>query len=604
MSDKIQDHIKGKVRSLSSSPGVYIFRDEKNRVLYIGKAKNLRKRVGSYFSKKSFDSHKVRILVRQVREIDHIVVDTESDALLLENNLIKEYKPRYNVLLKDDKSFPYICVKNEPFPRIFSTRNPVKDGSLYFGPYTSVHMVRMILEFIRQLYPLRNCNYNLVEENISAGKFKVCLEYHIGNCRGPCAGQQSSEDYDNNIQQIIRILRGNIAGVHNFLREKMEREAKAHEFEEAQLTKEKLELLSKYQSKSTIVNPSITNLDVISFIDSKDFAVSNYIKVVNGAVIKSQTIEIKKVMAEKKEDLLPLVITEMINRTADVSSEIVVPFLPEISPAGFKLTVPVKGDKKRLLDLSTRNARYYLDQKRKVASESKTTGRYDRILERVKLDLGLKVKPSHIECFDNSNIQGSNPVSACVVFKNARPVISEYRHYNITTVTGPNDYASMKEVVLRRYKRLSEDKATLPDLVVVDGGKAQLGAAAEALESLNLSEKVQVIAIAKRLEEIYLPGDPVPVYLDKTSETLRLIQHLRNEAHRFSLKFHRQKRSSVFTRSELDSIPGLGPKSVEKLYRHYKTYQAIIDSDYDEVVSVIGKMRAGILFEYFAGRRE
>lgn len=604
MRDNIKDHIMEKVRSLSCSPGVYIFRDENNRVLYIGKAKNLRKRVGSYFSKKNFESNKVRILVRQIREIDHIVVETESDALLLENNLIKEYKPRYNVLLKDDKSFPYICVKNETYPRIFSTRNPVKDGSFYFGPYTSVHMVRMILEFIRQLYPLRNCNHNLIEENISAGKFKVCLEYHIGNCRGPCVGEQSSEDYDNNIQQIIKILKGNIAGVHNYLRENMERHAKAHEFEEAQATKEKLEQLSKYQSKSTIVNPSITNLDVISFIDNADFAVSNYLKVVNGAVIQSQTIDIKKVMAEKKEDLLSLVITEMINRTADVSSEIVVPFLPEICPAGVKLTVPVKGDKKRLLDLSTRNARYYLDQKRKVASESKSAGRYERILERVKLDLGLKVKPSHIECFDNSNIQGSNPVSACVVFKNASPVKSEYRHYNITTVTGPNDYASMKEVVLRRYKRLLADKVTLPELIVVDGGKAQLGAAKEALESLNLSEKIHVIAIAKRLEEIYLPGDPVPVYLDKTSETLRLIQHLRNEAHRFSLKFHRQKRSSGFAKSELDSIPGLGPKSVEKLYRHFKTYRAIIDSDHDEVVSLIGKMRADILFKYFAERSQ
>ncbi len=598
------NNLQESVKSLPSSPGVYLFRNKDNKVIYTGKAKNLKKRVSSYFAKKTFHNNKIRILVKQIRKIDHIVVETESDALLLENNLIKEHKPRYNVLLKDDKSFPYICIKNEPFARVFSTRNPVRDGSTYYGPYTSVYMVRMILEFIRQLYPLRNCNYQLSKQNIDSGKFKVCLEYHIGNCKAPCVGKQSVDDYEASITQIRKILKGNIKGVHNFLKDRMKQQSMEFAYEEAQLTKEKLELLARYQSKSTVVNPSISNLDVYSFIDNPKFAVANFVKVVDGAVVQAQTIEIRKVLSEEKEDLLALIITEVRSRDINSSNEIVVPFLPRIDLAGVKITVPGKGDKKRLLDLSTRNAMYYLKNKEQKLVQKKATGSTDRILEKAMKDLRLSKMPVHIECFDNSNIQGKYPVSACIVFRNGRPSKKEYRHYNITSVNGPDDFASMKEVVYRRYKRLLSDNSSLPELIVVDGGKAQLGAAKDAIENLGLIRKISIIAIAKKLEEIYFPGDPVPVYLDKTSETLRLIQHLRNEAHRFSLLFHRQKRSSDFTTSALESVPGVGPKTIAKLYKQFRTYESIRITGFDELAAVVGKSAAKKLIDYFAGFKE
>jgi excinuclease ABC subunit C len=599
MADSPYVDLHESVRSLPGVPGVYLFRDRENKVIYVGKAKNIKKRVSSYFLNKHFDSNKLRVLVRQIRKVDHIVVETESDAFLLENNLIKEYQPRYNVLLKDDKSFPYICVKNEAFPRVFSTRNPVRDGSLYFGPYTSVHMVRTILELIRQLYPLRNCNYHLSRENIDGGKFKVCLEYHIGNCKAPCVGKQSLEDYDINIQQIKNILKGNIQGVKTFLKNRMTMLANDFAYEEAQYMKEKLELLEKYQSKSTIVNPSIQNLDVYSFIDNPKYAVANFVKVINGAVVQSQTIEIKKVLLEDKADLLALVITEIRSRTENNSNEVVVPFLPRMPGQGIKFTVPEKGDKKRLLDLSTRNARYFSMEKEQRLANGKTEGRVERILQKTKEDLRLEKIPNHIECFDNSNIQGKNPVSACVVFRKARPSKAEYRHYNIRTVTGPDDYASMKEVIYRRYKRLLEENIALPQLIVVDGGKAQLGAAVDSIESLGLTGEIGIIAIAKKLEEIFFPGDPVPLYLEKKSETLKLIQHLRNEAHRFSILFHRQKRSSDFAKSVLESVPGLGAKTIERLYKRFRTFEGIRNSGYGELVETVGKSKAKVITEYF-----
>lgn len=588
------------IKSIPYQPGVYLFRDKFESVIYVGKAKNLKKRVSSYFSKKIFDTNKLRILVRQIQMIDHIVVETETDALLLENNLIKEYQPRYNVLLKDDKSYPFICVKNEPFPRVFSTRNPVNDGSAYFGPYTSVYTVRTLLEFIRQMYPLRNCNYNLTRDNINSGKFKVCLEFHLGNCKGPCVGLQTGKDYDENIRQIKTILRGNIQGVRSILKKRMEAQARDFAFEEAQKTKERLEQLERYQSKSTIVNPAIRNLDVFSFIDDPRYSVSNFIKVVNGAVIQAKTLEIRKVLAEDKSELLSRVIAEIRTGEINNSREIIVPFQPDVAIPGVKYTIPLKGDKKKLLDLSTRNARYFFNEKEKQRIAKVFDKSPDRILEAAKLDLRLNEIPGHIECFDNSNIQGTNPVSACVVFRNGKPSRGEYRHYNIRSVKGPDDYASMKEVIFRRYKRLTEEKKPIPQLIIVDGGKAQLGAAMESLEILNLTGKIKVISIAKRLEEIFFPGDTIPLYLDKKSETLRLIQHLRNEAHRFGLMFHRQKRSSGFTKSVLEGIPGLGIKTTEKLYTHFRTFDAITNASPEDLSAVIGKSRAAILIRYLS----
>lgn len=598
MVDFEKDELRKSVRSLPCLPGVYLFKDSYNKVIYTGKAKNLKKRVGSYFAKRKFENNKLKVLVRQIRSIDHIVVDTESDALLLENNLIKEYQPRYNVLLKDDKSFPYICIKKEPFPRVFSTRNPIKDGSSYFGPYTSAYMVRTILELIRQIYPLRNCNYNLTSENIKSGKLKVCLEYHIGNCKGPCEGKQTIDDYENNIKQIKNILKGNIGSVKEFLKDRMKRQAEEFAFEEAQYTKEKLEMIEKYQSKSTIVNPDILDLDVFSFIDNEKYAVSNYVKVVNGAVVQSQTIGIKKVLSESKTELLSMVITEIRTRIYTKSEEIVVPFIPGIEIPGVKFIVPSRGDKKRLLELSTRNANYYLKEKERNLQKD-AGNRSKRVLELAKQELRLDLVPKHIECFDNSNIQGTNPVSACVVFRDGRPCKAEYRHYNIKGVKGPDDYASMREVIIRRYSRLIKENLSLPQLIVVDGGKAQLGSALEALEKLDLAGHINVIAIAKKLEEIFFPGDFDPLYLDKTSETLRLIQHLRNEAHRFSLMFHRQKRSYDFAKSVLESVPGLGIITTEKLYKHFKNFEGIKNAKFEELSPVIGKSRAKVLKAYF-----
>jgi len=603
MDNPERDNLRRAARELPAVPGVYLFRNAERKVIYTGKAVNLRKRVSSYFTRKKFDNNKLRVLVGQVRSVDHIVVESESEALLLENNLIKEYRPRYNVLLKDDKSFPYICIKNEPFPRVYSTRNPVKDGSTWFGPYTSVQMVRTILELIRQLFPLRTCNYRLTPENIASGKFRVCLEYHIGNCRGPCEGKQEAPDYEENIRQIKNILKGNVRGVRQFLMERMKQQADGHSFEEAQKTKEKLAIIEKYQSKSTVVNPSISDLDVFSFIDGKNYAVSNFLKVVDGAVIQSRTIEMRKVLGEDKSDLLALVIAEVRSRQFNPASEAVIPFPVKVEFSGLKLTIPRKGDKKRLLDLSNRNARYYINEKEKSLSRIRDEDASEKLLGQVMKDLRLTQLPVHIECFDNSNIQGSNPVSACVVFRHGRPSKGEYRHYNIKSVKGPDDYASMREVVHRRYSRLIKEKKELPVLVVIDGGKAQLGAATGAIDDLGLTGKISVIAIAKRLEEIFFPGDPVPLYLDKTSETLRLIQNLRNEAHRFSLLFHRQKRSSEFARSVLESVPGFGTKTVEKLYERFKTFDAIVDAGYEEIAGVIGKSKAGRLIEYFADSR-
>lgn len=592
------DHLKSLILALPEEPGVYQFFDENNNIIYVGKAKRLKRRVASYFNK-VHDNAKTNIMVRKISEIRHIVVDSEEDALLLENNLIKKHQPRYNVLLKDDKSFPWICIKKENFPRVFVTRNLVKDGSEYFGPYTSVKMVRTLMEMVRSLYKLRTCNLSLNSEGILNGKFKVCLEYHIGNCNAPCEGKIDNEEYMDTIQAIRNILKGNIRMVTSHLKEKMTELAEVYKFEEAHIIKEKLELLDKYQSKSTIVNPSIDNVDVYSILEDDESAYVNFLKVVNGAIIQAHTIELKKKIEESKEDLLLLAITEIRQKIFSTAKEILVPFEIDLPYSGVKCLVPQRGDKRKLLDLSLRNVKYYRLEKLKQGEKSKKQTSSDRILERMKNDLRLKDRPVHIECFDNSNIQGTNPVASCVVFRNARPYKKDYRHFNVKTVVGANDFASMEEIIYRRYKRLLEEEQSLPQLIVIDGGKGQLGAALNSLEKLDLRGKISVIGIAKKLEEIYFPGDPYPLYLDKNSETLKIIQHLRNESHRFAITFHRQKRSKAFIGSELDKIDGIGPKTVQKLIQRFKSVENVKKASLNDISEEIGNFKALSVWKYF-----
>ncbi|HRT48000.1 MAG TPA: excinuclease ABC subunit UvrC, partial [Bacteroidales bacterium] len=551
---------------LPSKPGVYQFLDSSGRILYVGKARNLKKRISSYFSKRQ--PGKTAVMLSHAASLHHIVTETESDALLLENNLIKKHQPRYNILLKDDKTYPWICVKKEPFPRIFSTRKVIRDGSEYFGPYTSVQMVKTILDLVRQLYPLRTCNLSLTENNIKKGKFKACLEYHIGRCKAPCIGLQTAEDYSFSISQIRDIIKGNISEVINHLEALMKSYASELRFEDAQRVKEKIELLSRYRSKSVIVSTFIRNVDVFGYAEDNNRAYINYLRVHNGAVIQAFTLEIQSRLEEEKETLLGLGITEIKQKISSNAREAIVPFLPDFPEPGIKYTVPAAGEKRKLLELAVRNAMYYRQEQQKRREEREREKEKKSKLEKVKADLHLPLIPKHIECFDNSNLMGENPVAACVVFRNGIPSKSEYRHYNIKTVKGPDDYSSMEEIVYRRYSRMLDENQSLPDLVIIDGGKGQLNAALKSLEKLNLETKIPVIGIAKKLEEIYFPGDSLPFYLDKTSYTLRLIQQIRNEAHRFGLSFHRKKRSMQMIFSELDNIKGIGPKTKEILMKH------------------------------------
>ena len=605
MSDRsINEYLKKIVEILPNQPGVYQYLDEEGTVIYVGKAKDLKKRVSSYFTSRKYENKKLMVLVRKIRDIKHIVVPTESDALLLENNLIKKLQPRYNINLKDDKTYPWIAIKNEMFPRVFSTRRYVKDGTRYFGPYTSVTLLRTLLELIKQIYQLRTCSLNLDENSISKGKYKPCLEYHIGNCKAPCINYTLLDKYNSSIKEIVEILRGNLGELLMMLKQKMQIAASEYRFEEAHAIKQKMELLETYQSKSVIVNTSITNLDVFSVVMDSGSAYANFMRVKNGMVIQSHNFEIKLQIEEEKESILSFVIAEIHERLGFVSREVVLPFLPDQELPNSTYTVPQRGDKLKLLELSEKNARMFRLEKMKQLEKVDPERHTERILNTLKKDLHLDELPVHIECFDNSNIQGSNPVAACVVFKNAKPSKKEYRHFNVKTVVGPDDFASMREIVFRRYRRMLDEGESLPNLIVIDGGKGQLSAAVESLKKLDLIHTIPIVGLAKRMEEIYFPNDPVPLYLDKNSESLKVLMHIRDEAHRFGITFHRNKRSSSFIKSEIKSIPGIGEKSAMELYGRFKTVAKMREASQEEIAQVVGAHRAKIIFDYFNSNSE
>ena len=585
------------LKTLPDSPGVYQYYDKQDNILYVGKAKNLKKRVGSYFTK-SHENAKTRILVQKIVSIKHIVVTTETDALLLENNLIKKYQPRYNIMLKDDKTYPWICIKKERFPRIFMTRRVIKDGSEYYGPYTNVRTVKVLLDLIRELYPLRTCKYDLSREKIIEKKYKVCLEYHLGNCSGPCEDFQNEDSYNDTIKAIRNIVKGNFKESLNKFHEIMKAFADKMEFEEAQKIKEKLDLLSNYQSKSTIVSPSINNVDVFSIISDESYGYVNFFKIANGSIIQSHTTEIKKKLDETDKRILEMAVVEIRQRFNSISREVYVPFEIDLGDE-IKVTVPKLGDKKRIVELSERNAKYYRQEQFKQMKISDPDRHVKRIMTQMQKDLRLSEEPRHIECFDNSNIQGTNPVAACVVFKEGKPSKKEYRHYNIKTVEGPDDFASMEEVVFRRYKRLLSENLPLPQLIIIDGGKGQLSSALKSLDLLGLRGKIAIIGIAKRLEEIYYPGDPIPMYLDKRSETLKIVQFLRNEAHRFGITLHRNKRSKSAIQSELEQIPNIGKQTITSLLKKFKSAKRVKMATIEELKELLGDSRAKKIFNYF-----
>ncbi|WP_223549767.1 excinuclease ABC subunit UvrC [Aestuariivivens sp. NBU2969] len=585
------------LKTLPNQPGVYQYFDKEGAIIYVGKAKNLKKRVSSYFTK-THDNGKTSVLVKKIAYIKHIVVETETDALLLENNLIKKHKPRYNVMLKDDKSYPWICIKNERFPRVFSTRRIFKGGGEYFGPYTSVKTVHTLLDLIKGLYSLRTCNYQLSEEKINAGKFKVCLEYHLGNCKGACEGLETELEYNKNIKAIKQILKGNFKDSLQQFKNQMQDFAGAMLFEEAQKIKEKIVVLENYQAKSTIVNPKISNVDVFSIVSDESYGYINFLQLSYGSIIRSHTLELKKRLDETDEALLELGITEIRQRFHSKSKEIYVPFKVDLGEA-IKVTVPKLGDKKHILDLSLRNAKYFRMERFKQMKIVDPDRHANRIMVQMKADLRLTEEPRHIECFDNSNIQGTNPVAACVVFKNGKPSKKDYRHFNIKTVEGPDDFASMEEVVFRRYKRLLDEEQPLPQLIIIDGGKGQLSSALKSLDALNLRGKIAIVGIAKRLEELFYPNDPIPLYLDKKSETLKIIQQLRNEAHRFSIEHHRNKRSKNALNTELETINGVGEKTVVELLKHFKSAKRVANAKLDELEDVIGKFKAEKVYNYY-----
>ena len=597
--NKIHEDIKDQIKLLPDKPGVYQYFDKNETIIYVGKAKNLKNRVASYFTAIDKQSGKLKVLVNKIVRLNYIVVETELDALLLENNLIKKYQPRYNILLKDDKTFPWICVKNERFPRVFSTRILKNDGSQYFGPYASLRMMKTILELVKQLYPIRSCKHHLSEKNIEAGKFKLCLDYHIEKCLGPCVGKQNHEDYQRNIDEIKGILKGNISNLIKELKSRMMSYAEDMQFEKAQMLKERLEILQNYRSKSLVVNPNMRDVDVCSFVEDDDAAYINYLKVIDGAIVQTHTIELRKKLEESPVQLLQMGLAEMQQRFGLYAKELLLPFEIDLELKDVIISIPKIGDKKHLLELSERNAKYYRLEKQKKKDLTDPERHSKRILSKMQADLRTNEPPKHIECFDNSNFQGAYPVAAMVMFKNAKPYKKGYRHYNIKTVVGPDDFASMAEVIYRRYKRLMDEKADLPQLIVVDGGKGQLSAAVESLDKLNLRGKITIIGIAKKLEEIYFPGDSLPLYIDKKSETLKVIQHLRDEAHRFGITHHRSQRDKGTLKTELTEINGIGPKIAARLLKQFKSVKKIKQQDYKSLENVIGKAKAALVFSHF-----
>ncbi|PWL32644.1 MAG: excinuclease ABC subunit C [Fluviicola sp. XM-24bin1] len=595
---EVSEKIRNKLKVLPDKPGVYQYYDKNDTIIYVGKAKNLKKRVSSYFNKNQ-DSGKTRMLVRQIFDIKYIVVDSELDALLLENNLIKKYQPKYNIQLKDDKTYPWICIKNEPFPRVFTTRRVIKDGSKYYGPYPSVKVVNTLLELIRDVYPLRSCALDLSDKKIKEGKHKVCLEYHLGNCKGPCEGKETAEEYDQYIKDIQHILKGNLGAVIRSLKEMMQQHAENLEFEEAQGVKKKIDTIQRYQAKSTVVSPTIHAVDVITLVQDSKMAFVNYLVINNGAIIHGLTVEVTKKLDESEADIIQYVLPQMRERFHSQSKEVLVTNPMDLDTEEYSFFTPMRGDKRSLVELSTRNATFYQLEKRKHEKIVNPERHTERILETIRKDFRLDTLPVHIECFDNSNFHGTHAVSACVVFKNAKPSKKDYRHFNIKTVDGPDDFASMEEAVFRRYKRLKEEEQPLPQLIVIDGGKGQLSSAVKALDDLDLRGQIAIVGIAKKLEEIFFPGDSYPIYIDKRSESLKVIQHLRNEAHRFGITHHRNKRSKAALVSEITQIKGIGEKTFEELIRNFKSIQGVKKASHEELAEVIGNAKAKIVFDYF-----
>jgi excinuclease ABC subunit C len=594
----MDEYLKNIIQNIPNKSGCYQYLDDKGIVIYVGKAKNLKKRVSQYFTK-NHDSPKTRILVSKIRNIKYVIVGTEEDTLLLENNLIKEFQPRYNVMLKDDKSYPSIVIRNEYYPRVELTRKISKDGSQYFGPYANILSVKTLLEFVHKLYPIRTCSLNLTPEKVVEGKYKVCLEYHIKRCLAPCVGLQTAENYIKNVESIKEILKGNTNLVSNEIHARMFKLAENQKFEEANKLKEKYLLIENFKNKSTVISNINYNMDVYSYDEDESAAYINYLNIHNGAIIQAYTFEYRKRLEEDKEELLGLGIIEVRERFGSKAKEIVVPFYPDLVLEGVEFVIPQRGDKKKLLFLSTQNVKQYKIDKLKKAESLNPEQRSIRILKEIQKDLNLKELPTLIECFDNSNIQGTNPVSACVVFKMGKPSKKDYRHFNVKTVEGPDDFSTMREVVYRRYHRLSEEEAPLPQLIVIDGGKGQLSAACESLKALEIYGKVAIVGIAKRLEEIYYPEDSIPLYLDKNSESLKVLQHLRDEAHRFGITFHRNQRSKSQVKSELDNIKGIGDETKRLLLREFRSVKRIKLAEDKELEKIIGKFKTALIRKYF-----